>query len=86
MPQKVTQGRFGDYILKKASTVVNRKTGEVVQGCFKTYFETHNSKGKKILVKVEISNSNKEDKNGNDAMWVKFTATEERKENNRATF
>jgi hypothetical protein len=78
--QQTRTDKFGNTtVLKKASTVVNKKSGEVVDGCFKTYLETTGKNGKSELIKVEISACNTEDKNGNPAMWVKFTKQEERK-------
>lgn len=75
--QQTRTDRFGNTtVLKKAGTVVNKKGGEIVDGCFKTYLEVTGKSGKPELIKVEISPCNTEDKNGNPAMWVKFTKTE----------
>lgn len=54
-------------LLKLASQKVDRKSGELVNA-HKCYFEV----GSK-LYKIEITNANKEGKNGGSALWVKIT-------------
>jgi hypothetical protein len=64
----VRNDRFGNAtMLKMAKSVVNKKTGEVLP-IFKTYVEVGST-----MLKVEISNANKETRDGNPGMWVKFT-------------
>jgi hypothetical protein len=55
-------------ILKKATQVMNKKTGSLVAGCYKAYFEIGGQ-----LFKVETSNSNKESKDGRPTIWIKIT-------------
>lgn len=67
-PQRVSTNRFGESeILKTASAVVDKKTGDVLP-IFKTYVEIAGQ-----LYKIEVSNRIKETKNGLPAMWVKVT-------------
>lgn len=64
---QVRSDRFGNpTILKMAKSVKNKKTGEILP-IFKTYFEGSG------FFKVEVSHCNKETKDGNPGMWVKFT-------------
>ena len=63
-----TNSRGEAEILLSATSVVNKKTGDVMP-IFKTYIEI---KGQ--LYKVELSTRRTETKNGLPGMWVKFTA------------
>ena len=67
-PSNVQTDRFGTYQLKTALEVVDKKTGQIVSGHFKVYFELG---GK--LYKFEISARKKEHKSGRDGLWVKAT-------------
>jgi len=70
---QIRQDRFGNAsMLKLAKPVTNRKTGEVMP-IWKTYFQD----GSK-LIKVEISESKKADREG---MWVKFTKVNQQRRN-----
>ena len=66
---RISNDRFGNpYQLKLAETVVNKKSGEVINNNFATYFELG---GK--LYKVEVSPAQKEGKRGNGGVWIKVT-------------
>ena len=68
-PPNIKSDKYGNpYQLKTAEAVVNKKTGEVIETAYKTYFELG---GK--LYKIEISRRDKETKSGNPAVWVKCT-------------
>lgn len=66
----IKQDRFNQsFQLKTAMEKVDKKSGEVVEGCFQTYVELG-----KALYKIEISPRVKETKTGGNAVWVKVTA------------
>lgn len=75
--QRVSTDRFGNpFVLKTAKEVVNKKTGEIVENCFKTYIEIE---GK--LLKIEISPRTKEMKDGANGVWVKVTKQKKQSQN-----
>ena len=79
---QVRNDRFGNpYQLKFAETVVNKKSGEVIDGAFKTYFEIG---GK--LYKCEVSPGAKEGKRGKGGVWVKMTKVKKSKPENTSSF
>lgn len=79
--QQVRTNRFGEAeILKTASQVVDKKTGDTLP-IYKTYFEI---KGK--LYKVEVSERKSETKNGLPAMWVKITSKKQQQVQRNSDF
>lgn len=68
-PQRVNTDSFGrKYTLTKMVNAVNKKSGEVYHDIWKGYIEVG---GKSV--KIEVSNSNKETKNGHPTKWLKAT-------------